>query len=70
MNGKIHIPGRHLAKLKPGQQPIIRVTPEAYDTLIDIVNESSLSMLKVASLIIIQSKDLIVFDREEKEEDK
>ena len=70
MNGKIHIPGRQMPKLRPGQQPVIRITPEAYDTLIDIVNESSLPMTKVASLIIIQSKDLIIFDRPEKEEEK
>lgn len=65
MNGKIHIPGRQLPKLRPGQQPVVRLTPEAYDILIDIVNESSLPMTKVASLIITQAKDLIVFDKEE-----
>ena len=65
MNGKIHIPGRQLPKLRPGQQPVVRLTPEAYDILIDIVNESSLPMTKVASLIITQAKDLIVFDKED-----
>lgn len=60
---KIHIPGRSLEKLKPGQQPVIRLTPEAYDALMEIVNESSLSVKMVASEIILQSRENIVFDR-------
>lgn len=60
---KIHIPGRSLDKLKPGQQPVIRLTPEAYDALMEITNESSLSVKMVASEIILQSKDCIVYDR-------
>lgn len=60
---KIHIPGRNLEKLKPGQQPVIRLTPEAYDALMKIVNESSLSVKMVASEIILQSRENIVFDR-------
>lgn len=60
---KIHIPGRNLEKLKPGQQPVIRLTPEAYDALMEIVNESSLSVKMVASEIILQSRENIVFDR-------
>lgn len=59
----IHIPGRKLEKLKPGQQPVIRLTPEAYDALMEITNESSLSVKIVASEIILQSRDCIVFDR-------
>lgn len=61
---EIHIPGRRLEKLKPGQQPVIRLTPEAYDALMEITNESSLSMKLVASEIIMQSRDCIVYDRE------
>ena len=60
---KIHIPGRNLEKLKPGQQPVIRLTPEAYDALMEIVNESSLSVKMVASEIILQSRENIVIDR-------
>lgn len=39
MDKKIHIPGRKMQKLQPGQQPVIRLTPEAYDALMEIVNE-------------------------------
>ena len=60
---KIHIPGRQMEKLKPGQQPVIRLTPDAYDALMEIVNESSLSVKMVASEIILQCRDFIVFDR-------
>ncbi len=60
----IHLPGKRLEKLKPGQQSVIRLTPEAYNALVEITNESNLSMGKVASEIIIQGKDLIVYDRE------
>ena len=63
----IHIPGRKLEKLKPGQQPVIRLTPEAYDALMEITNESSLSVKMVASEIILQSRDCIVFDRAKEE---
>ena len=70
MDKRIHIPGKKLQKLKPGQQAVVRLSPEAYDELIDIANESSLPVGKVASLIIMQAKDLIVFDREEEEETK
>ena len=65
----IHIPGRQLEKLKPGQQPVIRLTPEAYDALMEIVNESSQSVKMVASEIIIQCKDRIVFDRPQAKEE-
>ena len=61
----IHIPGRQLEKLKPGQQPVIRLTPAAYDALMEITNESSLSVKMVASEIILQSRDIITYDRPE-----
>ena len=64
-NKEIHIPGRRLEKLKPGQQPVIRLTPEAYDALMEITNESCLSMKLVASEIILQSRDIITYDRPE-----
>ena len=61
---KIHLPGKKLEKLRPGQQPVIRLTPEAYDALMEITNESSLSVKMVASEIILQSRECIVYDRE------
>lgn len=66
---RIHIPGRQMEKLKPGQQPVVRLTPQAYDALMEIVNESSLSVKMVISEIILQCKDLIVFDRPQGKEE-
>lgn len=62
-DGKIHIPAR---KRQPGKgEPVIRVSPEAYSVLVDIYNESALSIRQIASLLIIQSADRVVFDKEE-----
>ena len=63
-DGKIHIPGRKREKTGNWQQPIIRLTNEAYDALVEIYNESTISMTKIASEIIMQSLDRIVYDRE------
>lgn len=34
----IHIPGRMLEYLKPGKQAIVRISPEAYNALVDYAN--------------------------------
>ena len=52
-------------KPAPEGQPIIRLTEDAYNVLIDIYNESQLSMKQIASMIIMQSRDLIVYDKED-----
>lgn len=67
---KIHLPGRNLEKLKPTQQPIVRLSPEAYNALIEITNETYLSLKQVASEIILQSQALIVYDRDKEDQEK
>ena len=47
------------------EQPVVRLTPEAYNIVVDICNESGLSIRQVVSEIIVQVKDRIVYDREE-----
>lgn len=64
-NNKIHIPGRTRKHLQAGQAPVVRLSVEAYNALVDVYNESTLSMSQVASIIIMESKDNIVYDREE-----
>lgn len=61
-DGKIHIPGREVI---PNQQGVIKITPEAYSALAEVVNESRLSLRAVASEIILQAieQKLIEFDR-------
>ena len=60
---KIHIPAKRIVS---NGQGVIKITPEAYNSLVDVVNESGLSVRQVASIIILQAieKNLIVFDRE------
>jgi len=65
MDGKIHIPGRKYRALKPGKQPIIRISAEAYNRLVEITNASNISLSAVASQVVIQGAELIVYDRED-----
>ena len=66
-DGKIHFPPKKAEYLKPGQQAVVRVTPKAYNALIDICNKTSLPQKTVVSEIILQSLNRIVFDKEEKQ---
>lgn len=62
-DGMIHIPAR---KRGPAtEQTVIRLTPEAYNALVEIYNESQLSIKQIASEIILQSIDRIVYDKED-----
>lgn len=61
-DNKIHIPAR---KKEPVcSQQVVKVSPEAYNALVDIYNESTISMKEIVSIIILQSVDRIVFDKE------
>lgn len=65
-DGKIHIPGRKRSKTSSSE--VIRISPTAYNCLVEIYNESTLSMSQIASLLITKSIDRIVYDKEEVEE--
>lgn len=59
----IHIPAR---KKEPVlEDRVVKVSPEAYNTLVEVYNESTLSMKQIVSLIILQSVGRIVYDKEE-----
>lgn len=62
-DGKIHIPARKLQHASG--QIAVKLTPEAYNILVDIANESTLSLKQIASLLIVKSAERVVFDREE-----
>lgn len=62
-DGKIHIPARKKRMVE--EQAVIRLTPQAYNALAEIYNESTLSMKEIASLIILKSVDRVVYDKEE-----
>lgn len=62
-DGKIHIPARKKETVKSPQ--VVKISPEAYNVLVDLYNETYLSMKELVSTIIIQSAENIVFDKEE-----
>lgn len=59
----IHLPKRRVT-YSDNDRPIVRLTREAYDVLVDITNETCLPMSRVVSEIIIQSQSLIRLDGE------
>lgn len=61
-DGKIHIPARK--KHRTEEQAVVRLSPEAYNVLVDIYNESTLSLSQIASLLIVEAADRVVFDKE------
>ncbi len=62
-DGKIHIPARKKENVKTPQ--VVKISPEAYNVLVDVYNETYLSMKDLVSTIILQSAENIVFDKEE-----
>ena len=63
-DGMIHIPARKKQPVE--EQTVVKLTPEAYNVLVDIYNESTLSLKQIASLLITESADRVVFDKEER----
>ena len=62
-DGMIHIPARKREEVS--SQQVIRVSAEAYNALVEVYNESALSMKEIASKIILASIDRIVYDKQE-----
>ena len=63
MDRKIHLPVRS-AKINP--QGVIKITPEAFEALVEVTGETGMSVREAASMIIVQAVEngLIVYDRE------
>lgn len=61
---KIHIPCRK-RRYTEDKNCVIKISREAYNAIVDVYNESLLSMKQIASLIILESVDRIVFDKGE-----
>lgn len=60
---KVHIPSRKKAAVESEQ--VVKVSPEAYNALVEIYNESSCSMKQIASLLIVAAAGRVVYDRED-----
>lgn len=62
---EIRIPARKKRPVTDEERTVIRVSPEAYNALVEIYNESTLSMKDIASLLIIEGSKHVVYDKEE-----
>lgn len=45
--------------------PVVKVSTVAYNALVEIYNESTLSMKDIASLLIVEGSKHVVYDKEE-----
>nr|DAP85650.1 MAG TPA: hypothetical protein [Caudoviricetes sp.] len=62
---KIRIPARRKQPTTGKDNPAAKVSPDAYNALVEIYNESTLSMKDIASLLIIEGSKHVVYDKEE-----
>lgn len=60
----VHIPARK--KCVTTRQEVVRVSADAYNALVEIYNESTLSMKELASILILEASKRIVYDKEDK----
>lgn len=64
-NFEIRIPARKKQLATDKDDPVVKVSPDAYNALIKIYNESTLSMKDIANLLIIEGSKHVVYDKEE-----
>ena len=62
---EIRIPARKKQPVTDKNNPVVKVSADAYNALVEIYNESTLSMKDIASLLIIESSKHVVYDKEE-----
>lgn len=62
---EIRIPGRKKQPATDKDNPVVKVSPEAYNALVEIYNESTISMKEIASLLILEGSKHVVYDKEE-----
>lgn len=65
-DGKFHLPARK-KEYKETSEPI-RVSAEAYNIVIDMYNDSQLSMTQIVSKAILYAAENAVYDKEETNE--
>lgn len=62
---EIRIPARKKQTATGKDNPVVRVSTDIYNALVEIYNESILSMKDIASLLIIDGSKHVVYDKEE-----
>lgn len=60
---EIRIPARKKQPATDKDNPVVKVSSEAYNTLVEIYNESTISMKDIASLLIVEASKCVVYDK-------
>lgn len=64
----ISIPARKKKPVGCDRSQVIRISPKAYDALVEIYNESVLPMSQVASMLILAAAEHVIYEKEESNE--
>ena len=62
---EIRIPARKKQLVMGKDNQVVKVSSDAYNALVEIYNESTISMKDIASLLIIEGSKYVVYDKEE-----
>ena len=62
---EIRIPARKKQPATDKDNPVVKVSPEAYHALVEIYHASTISMKDIASLLIVEGSKYVVYDKEE-----
>ena len=62
---EIRIPARKKQPATDKDNPVVKISPEAYNALVEIYNESTISMKDIANLLIVEASKCVVYDKEE-----
>lgn len=60
---EIRIPAKKKKTISEKENPVVKIAAEAYNTLVEIYNESTISMKDIASLLIVEASKCVVYDR-------
>jgi len=60
---EIRIPAKKKKTISEKENPVVKITPEVYNTLVEIYNESTISMKDIASLLIVEASKCVVYDK-------
>nr|DAV44474.1 MAG TPA: hypothetical protein [Caudoviricetes sp.] len=60
---EIRIPAKKKKTISEKENPVVKITAEAYNTLVEIYNESTISMKDIASLLIVEASKCVVYDK-------
>lgn len=60
---EIHIPGRNKDPIQKSNGAVVKILSDAYNALVDIYNESTLSIKDIASILILEASKRVVYDR-------